>query len=73
LLLLLGDAHAGVPARHAERDAATLRAADDGSVDFAVEAVEFLDAVVTVARQPVRIAELAGRRGRDLPEAVVDL
>ena len=53
--LRLGDPHAGVPASRAERDAAALRAADDGSVDFAVEAVELHDAAVAVARQPLRI------------------
>jgi hypothetical protein len=34
-----------VPASRAERDAAALRAADDGSVDFAVEAGELHEAV----------------------------
>ena len=71
--LLLRDPHAGVPASRAERDAAALRAADDGSVDSAVEAGELHDAAGAVARQPVRIAEPAGHRGRVLPEAVVDL
>ena len=71
--LLLRDPHAGVPASRAERDAAALRAADDDSVDFAVEAVELHEPVVAGARQPLRIAELAGHRGRELPEAVVDI